>query len=133
MWNTYNEIVLNEEDCERFFQQCKKFLIPGGKILINIDDSSKVDPSSFDFEYEVKGDEEIIRYSWKTSSYKSETNTSTSEETIKVKDEILNTLITQRYWNAEQVMELAQMNGFEFTRNERIRGNDELYLVFRNL
>lgn len=131
MWNTYNEIVLTEGDTQRFFQQCKRFLVPGGKILINIDDSKKVDPSCFDFHYEMNEGKDIIRYSWQTSEYEESTNTSTSLESIKVNDDTFQTEITQRYWNPEQIMQLAQQNGFVFMRNEKIQGNDELYMIFR--
>jgi len=137
MWNTFNEIILTEKESRRFFQKCKEILSPRGKILINIDDSALVDPSNFDFEYEIKLDKEVIHYFWKTLKYTSKTNTSVSQEVIEISSpnilkKTLKTKITQRYWKGEQLLQSADSAKIQFVKNENIKGNGELYLVFRS-
>ena len=137
MWNSFNEIALTESDALVLLKRAKEVLNPKGKILINIDDSEKVDPGHFDFETSFMQNGLTYNLHWTTENYIPTTNTSTSKEHIEIFEGDkrvgeLDTFITQRYWSLEQIKELAIEAGLTIEK-KKIPESEELYLTFNNL
>ncbi len=133
-WNSFNEIVLTDEQAELFFEKVSKWLTKDGGILINIDDSEKVNPANFDFKTTYQEDGYTYKLHWKTKSYDSKTNTSVSLESIdmldkdnKLLDSFKNKII-QRYWSLEELENFARNSAFKIERL-KFKLNEELYLL----
>ena len=133
MWNTFNEIALTKNEAKRLLTYLKSVLNVSGKILINIDDASKVDPANFNFIIEKEDNNKRYELTWKTSEFDVATNTSRSLETLKIFEqskqiEELTDYITQRYWTLEQIIELAKPV-FKNIDQHKMRMSTELYII----
>lgn len=128
MWNTFNEIALEESKALELLKILKKHLSQNGNILINIDDASKIDPKNFDFITQNAN----VRQEWKVLKFNQETNTTISQEKIIInengKERVIVSEIIQRWWRREEIVKFAKMLGFGMNV-ESIDINEELYLV----
>jgi ubiquinone/menaquinone biosynthesis C-methylase UbiE len=136
MWNSFNEIALTKGDAKKLLKKLKKALAVNGKILINIDDAEKVDPSNFYFETEFLNDGYTFKQTWKTSAYNRSTNTSISEEIIEVIKEgkVIDKRISkikQRYWRISELQDLCKQSDLKLETHKLI-GNEELYLIINS-
>ncbi len=133
MWNTFNEIAVTKKDAIRLLKILSKLLKTNGKILINIDDSKKVNPSEFNFKTMQSFNNNSLEGEWKTFKYNKRTNTSISKETISFfKNGILKdtqtSYIKQRYWSLDEINKLAKLNRLDCI-TKKIDGVEELYLI----
>lgn len=136
-WNSFNEIALSKKDAVLLLNSLKDCLTASGSILINIDDSNKVDPSTFNFETTRIEGEYTYKMHWSTFRYLSKTNTSISKEEVEIykNDKLIDTkttFIKQRYWSIEEVNKLAQICGLKVDRIN-LNTSNELYLVLTTL
>jgi len=135
MWNTFNEIALTKKDAVVLLKKLKNALQNNGTILINIDDSTKVNPSNFLFNIDKATGEVNIKAEWKTYKYNKRTNTSVSKETIQVykNDTLIDTktgYIKQRYWRLSEIEALAKQCGLSISLRN-IPGINELYILLQ--
>lgn len=134
MWNTFNEVALSETDALTLLTKCKNALKPNDKILINIDDASKVDPEHFDFKTTYSKDSLNYKLEWRTVSFDKETYTSSSQEDIEVTDEKGNVvnkfsnIIPQRYWRINELKKLFKKVRLRY-EILGIKLNSELYIL----
>ncbi len=132
MWNSFNEIALTKDDAITLLQKSKEVLNPKGRILINIDDATKIDPGHFDFKTSFMQNGLTYNLHWSTTEFDPQTNTSLSKEHIQIqKDENtiqeLDTFIKQRYWSLDQIKDLANQAGLKL-EELNIKESAELYL-----
>jgi hypothetical protein len=133
MWNTFNEIAVTKKDAIRLLKILSKLLKTNGKILINIDDSIKVNPSEFNFKTMQSFNNNILEGEWKTFKYNKKTNTSISKETISFFDngilkDTQTSYIKQRYWSLDEINKLTKLNKLNCI-TKKIDGVEELYLI----
>ncbi len=124
-WNTWNEIALTKDQAHRLLNLCNTALAEKGKLIINIDDINKIEPSYLDFHYIT---EEGIDYDWRVEEYLAKNRTTVSAETITVDGVRHVARITQRWWSLEEIKDLAANSGFSVVVNQ-IAANQEYYLV----
>lgn len=136
-WNSFNEIALTKNNALLLLKNLKRFLKPNGQVLINIDDSSSIDPAAFNFET-IKFDGELkYKMKWTTSKYFAKTNTSVSREEVEIYkgDKLIDsrvTFIKQRYWSFSEIELLCQICNLK-VENYSIKTSNELYLVLTTL
>ncbi len=136
-WNSFNEIALTKNNALLLLKNLKRLLKPNGQILINIDDSSSIDPAAFNFET-IKFDGELkYKMKWTTSKYFAKTNTSVSREEVEIYkgDKLLDsrvTFIKQRYWSFSEIELLCQICNLK-VENYSLKTSNELYLVLTTL
>ena len=132
-WNSFNEIALTKANAILLLKNLKRLLATGGALLINIDDSTSIDPSQFNFETNKITGEFSYKMKWSTYKYYQKTNTSISKEEVEIYkgDKLVDsrtTFIKQRYWSLDQIKELAQICGLNVSKVE-LKTSNELYLV----
>lgn len=132
-WNSFNEIALNKKHALKLLNLLKNTLKKNGSIILNIDDSKKIDPSSFNFSaYKILKNKEY-KVNWKTVEYHKSSNTSISKEEITITDKLNNTsqtlesFIKQRYWSLEEVRELCNKLDLR-VKKLNFKQSGELYL-----
>lgn len=136
-WNSFNEIALTKNNALLLLKNLKRLLKPNGQILINIDDSSSIDPAAFNFET-IKIDGELkYKMKWTTSKYFAKTNTSVSREEVEIYkgDKLIDsrvTFIKQRYWSFSEIELLCQICNLK-VENYSLKTSNELYLVLTTL
>lgn len=136
-WNSFNEIALTKNNALLLLKNLKRLLKPNGQILINIDDSSSIDPAAFNFET-IKFDGELkYKMKWTTSKYFAKTNTSVSREEVEIYkgDKLLDsrvTFIKQRYWSFSEIELLCEICNLKVEK-QSLRTSNELYLVLTTL
>lgn len=132
-WNSFNEIALSKKSAIELLLKLRECLNITGKILINIDDSSKVDPSKFDFETNrIEGDL-TYKMHWKTFRFLKKSNTSISKEEVEIykNDKLIDTKITfikQRYWSLSEITKLAEFCGLNIDKL-KLKTSNEYYLI----
>lgn len=136
-WNSFNEIALTKNNALLLLKNLKRLLKPNGQILINIDDSSSIDPAAFNFET-IKFDGELkYKMKWTTSKYFAKTNTSVSKEEVEIYkgDKLIDsrvTFIKQRYWSFSEIELLCEICNLKVEK-QSLRTSNELYLVLTTL
>ena len=124
-WNTWNEICISNKQAHTLLSLCKTALNAKGKLLINIDDITKIDPSFLDFHYRT----EELDYDWRVEEYLATNRTTVSAETITASDGIRHVArITQRWWSLEEMKDLALKADLKLTI-KHIKANGEFYFV----
>lgn len=134
MWNTFNELALEEIQAEKLIGIIKKSLKKKGKVLINIDDSAKLNLPKIDFKtiYEEKGYK--YEQKWKVIDFNRMENVTISREIVNVYDPEGKLVfesesdIKQRWWSREELRELLEKQGFEVKFRE-LEISGELYCV----
>lgn len=132
-WNSFNEIALNHKRAIKLLSILKKSLKDSGSILINIDDSSKIDPSKFNFNTARLLDGREYRVHWETVEFHKKSNTSVSREQIVVfnnQGEALSktdSFIKQRYWSLQEIRSICKSLGLEVSKIP-FKNSTELYL-----
>lgn len=133
MWNALNEICLEDESLEKIFEKFTKLLNPNGKILINIDDVSKINLPNLDYFLTTHDQNKKYIVDWKVINFHKEKSTTQTQENIKVYEgerliDETKTLITQRWWSLDEVKTAATKFGLTIEQKS-IDSNDELYIV----
>lgn len=136
-WNSFNEIALTKNNALLLLKNLKRLLKPNGHILINIDDSSSIDPAAFNFETTKIDGELKYKMKWTTSKYFAKTNTSVSREEVEIYkgDKLVDsrvTFIKQRYWSLQEIEFLCQICNLK-VENYGLKTSNELYLVLTTL
>lgn len=132
-WNSFNEIALSKKSAIELFNKLKDCLNLTGKILINIDDSTKIDPSNFDFETNrIEGDL-TYKMHWKSVRFLKLTNTSVSKEVVEIykNDKLIDsktTFIKQRYWSLKEISKLVELVGLNIDKL-KLKTSNEYYLI----
>jgi len=132
-WNSFNEIALSKKDANALLLILKSCLNHSGKIIINIDDASTIDPSNFNFSTNRVEGEYAYKMHWSTFRFLKKTNTSISKEVVEIykNDKLIDTkttFIKQRYWNMEQINLLATLNGLKIQKL-KLKTSNEFYLI----
>lgn len=134
MWNAINEIAKTEEELEELVRKLKTLLNIKGKILINIDDVTKIDLKNIDHELISHDDEFTYRQKWKIEEFDKQTNITQSREIIQKFDSNENltdteeNIVIQKWWG------LSELEGISNKLNlniivKSINSNEELYVV----
>lgn len=125
-WNSINEICKTLDSLRRLFRKIKGILNDKGRVIINIDDISSMDPSNLDFKYIGKG----IEYSFKVMGYEKRTRTTRSMESLKINNKEVNNILIQRWWSREEVIKVGEVYGFS-SFVKKIKANNEIYLILQ--
>jgi len=134
MWNAFDEIVHTEEDALKLLRKCKTALKPDGRILIDVDDSDKLDMANINFHTEYTDGELTYKQDWKVIDFDPPAKTTTSEEVITVVDiegrevEQYRSEIVQTWWCKESMGKLAELVGMKL-EIKLLPLNQELYFV----
>lgn len=132
-WNSFNEIALSKKSAVELLNKLKDCLNLAGKILINIDDSTKIDPSKFDFETNrIEGDL-TYKMHWKSVRFLKKSNTSVSKEVVEIykNDKLIDsktTFIKQRYWSFKEIDKLVALVGLNIDRL-KLKTSNEYYII----
>jgi len=145
MWNAFNEMVHNEEQAIALLKKLKGGLkkgesgkkgrlSTGGKILINVDDSQKMNLRDLNFKTENKIGGCTYKQSWKVLDLDEDAKTTVSEEKISVIDEQGHEIasytseIKQTWWCRDSIKKLAKIVGMKM-EEKKIKENEEVYFV----
>ncbi len=137
MWNVLNEMALTIEDLDLTLKKIAKLKNKKGKVLINIDDVTKITLPDISDIYYFQTQGKKYKSIFECISYDPQVNTTVSRETIEVYDlkterllESVSTEITQRWWSKEELKQSAAKAELKFTKTYNIKSNEELYLIF---
>ncbi|MFS8131429.1 MAG: class I SAM-dependent methyltransferase [Candidatus Dojkabacteria bacterium] len=127
MWNSFNEIALNEKSAQRLLSIFGKVLKIGGKVLINSDNPEKTTMESAD--YHLISSQNNLDYdvSWKLKDFNNKDSTSVYDEKISVDGKTYITEIKQKWWTESEYKYLGERNGFKFEKLD-FKKNNELYI-----
>lgn len=126
-WNTFNEIALTDTQASELLIRCKSLLNKNGKLLINIDDATKISPAELDFGFDITTPT-AFKYFWQVKYFDAETNTTVSDESVSYAGKEYKTEITQRWWSLEELVRISEAAQLSLTV-KHITCNSELYLV----
>ncbi len=132
MWNAFNEIALTKKDAKRLIRKLKTLLSKNGKILINIDNPNHLNLPNMNFTLILNDKGKKHRVDWKIKNFKRSTNTTISEEWVRVfknNKVIFNAkaLIKQRWWSLAEIRNIAKDLKLKAITT-RLRTNKELYI-----
>jgi len=127
MWNTFNEMVLTNDDLDLFFNQAYALIRPRGIILINFMNWEKINLDSWSEGYE-KDDFKLL---WQVQSYDLELNTTTSNERIESSGKVYETQIKQRWWRESDIKNKAKQYGFSLSSKSLSVNDDHYYVLIK--
>jgi len=133
-WNSFNEIALNHKKALKLLKRSFRAMKEDGVVLINIDDSTKVDPAKFDFSTAYLKDGLEYKVHWETFEYSKKSNTSVSKETITIENkkgekvEELTSFIKQKYWSFHEIKNICNELNLKI-QNLKLKSSGELYLL----
>lgn len=135
-WNSFNEIALNHKRATKLLEVLHRSLKESGSILVNIDDSTKIDPSKFNFNTARILDGKEYKVHWETVEFHKKSNTSVSKEQIIVFDKDgkalsqTDSFIKQRYWSLAEIRSICSGLGLSVSKVP-FKNSSELYLEIR--
>ncbi len=133
MWNAFDEIALTNEQAESLALNLKQSLVPGGKLLINVDNPDNFVPAELTFALSKRQGDLDYELDSHVVKYDATTRTTTSLEHVVVYDSERalvweeNSEIVQRWWNLAELTALATKAGMQVKVHE-LKFNRELYL-----
>lgn len=134
MWNAINEIAKSEAELFELFKKLKSNLKPKGKILINIDDVTKINLPNINHELISEENDFTYRQKWIVEEFDGQKNITKSREIIKkydLKDKLLDTeenIIIQKWWSLKEIKaSAAKLKIIVLTHS--ISENEELYIT----
>ncbi|MEO6728365.1 MAG: class I SAM-dependent methyltransferase [Candidatus Dojkabacteria bacterium] len=132
MWNSFNEIALNEKDAQRLLTIFGKILKTGGKVLINSDNPevTKMDDADYNLNYSKDGKQYDIE--WKAVGFDQPKNITTYREVVTSEGKKYQTEIKQKWWTKNEYRSIAEMNGFKF-EELTFEKNKELYIALTKI
>ncbi|MCS7317643.1 MAG: class I SAM-dependent methyltransferase [Candidatus Dojkabacteria bacterium] len=144
-WNVINEMCKTIKDLSIFFRKTYTLLIPGGYCIINTEDLDNYDSIDIFFEnlnYEYYFIQNNKKYLFESILYRVDRKkkiTCTIENIFELgfsKNETSKILkskcyLIQKWWTKYMIIYIAEKEGMDFNCIEKIKYNDEIYIVFR--
>jgi len=143
-WNTINEMCLTRKTLYHFFRKLNSIVNLDGIVVLNFDDINKFNYKNLEYEYQMQSENEssIYMFHSKVEKFIKKINTTKTREKIykitkninegqEHRKQIYNCFIHQRWWNIEEITKIAQKNNFSILSFEKIKVNDEFYLVLK--
>lgn len=134
MWNALNEIAKSQEELLKLCKKLKSLLNSKGKILINIDDVTKINLPKIDHKLISEENNFIYRQQWIVEQFDSEKKITKSREVIKkfdLDDKLIDTeenIVLQKWWSLQEIKKLASSLKIKILIH-KIHSNEELYIT----
>ncbi len=133
MWNAFNEIATARNDAKRLLSKLKSLLSKDGRILINIDNPTKLNLPNINGTLIVSEGGKKYRSDWKVEKFTRRTNTTVSSERIRVykNDQSIfdkRTKIKQRWWSLSEIRGMSKGLNLK-SKTRRLKSNSELYIL----
>lgn len=116
-WNAFSEIAKTDRKAKNVLNLLFNSLSKGGKLIIEQTNPTSFDPKTFEFMSKIKNGNQIYETSFKVKKYNPKTNTTTSKELIKIKEDgrlikKLETEIVQKWWTKQELEKQCKEIGF---------------------
>lgn len=136
MWNAINELALSNDDLIAFWETISMLTVPGGKLLVNTEDTVKLIPDTqLSYSYDYADNQATWNINCELVDYDTKTNTTKTRETVTRKllaggdVDKTQTVITQRWWSWDELLRPALPYGWQVSQLI-FPQSEELYLLF---
>ncbi len=136
-WNSIAEIAKDIDALHKFFAQSRDILNNNGKLILNFDDATNLDPNNFSYTDSFFDGENKVKISWIVDSYNPNTKTTQTYEKIEITNidtnitKSVDSQITQKWWTKEEITKISGSYNFVF-QDHKLYGSDECYLVIES-